>query len=150
LVNPYVILKIVKERELMKVLGFKDREIVGGKWSEAYYDLHDGKFSMCQSGLVVVHADNIWLKDCKLAVQPSGNAKVRETGVKNVHAYVRGHYMDHDIDFPEDYTRYLFQMGYRLAYYNPKKVTSFVDWDTGKELYEASAVVLIDKQIFYR
>ena len=67
MVDPYVILKIVKERELMKVLGFKDREIIEGKWSEAYYDLHDGKFSMCQSGLVVVHADNIWLKDCKMA-----------------------------------------------------------------------------------
>lgn len=132
------------------MLGYKDREIINGKWSEAYYDLHDGMFSMCQNGLVVVHADNIWLKNCKFAVQPKGNENVRKTGVKNVHAYVRGNYLDHDIDFPSDYHSYLLSMGYKAAYYSPKKVTSFIDYYTGEPLYEADSVVLIDKRIYYR
>lgn len=132
------------------MVAFKEREVVQGGWSEAYYDLHDGLFSLRQNGLVVVHAENIWLKDCKFAVQPAGNAKVRSTGVKNVHAFVRGHFMDADIDFPDDYESYLYRMGYQRGNYSPKAHTSFVDYYTLEPLYEASAVVLIDKKIFYR
>jgi len=132
------------------VLGYKEREIIDRGWSEAYYDLHDGLFSVRQNGLVVVHADNVWLTDCKFAVQPAGNAKVRATGVKNVHAFVRGKYTGHDLNFPSDYASYLYSMGYKLAYYNPRSLTSFVDYNTQEPLSEASAVVLIDKKVFYR
>ena len=132
------------------MLGYKDREIVQGKWSAAYYDLHDGLFSMTQNDLVVLHADNIWLKDVKFAVQPRGNELVRETGVKNVHAYVRGYYMDHDIDFPTDFDAYLIQMGYKAGYYNPHTCDTFIDFYTREPLYKASSVVLIDKRIYYR
>ena len=132
------------------MLGYKNREIIDRGWSEAYYDLHDGLFSVRQNGLVVVHADNVWLTDCRFSVQPAGNAKVRATGVKNVHAFVRGNYTGHDLDFPYDYTEYLTGIGFRLAYYNPRTLTSFVDYDTHEPLSEASAVVLINKRIFYR
>jgi hypothetical protein len=136
--------------ELVRVLGYKNREIIDRGWSEAYYDLHDGLFSVRQNGLVVVHADNVWLTDCKFAVQPAGNAKVRSTGVKNVHAYVRGHYIGHDLDFPTDYEEYLYSIGYNRGHYSPKQVTSFIDYFTREPIYEAAAVVLIDKKIFYR
>jgi hypothetical protein len=132
------------------LVGFKGREIVPGKWSAAYYDLHDGMFSMTQNDLVVVHADNIWLKNVKFAVQPAGNAEVKRTGVKNVHAYVRGNYIDHDIDFPTDFDEYLTKMGFSPGYYNPKTCESFIDFYSGEPIYTADSVVLINKRIYYR
>lgn len=131
------------------VVGFREREVILGGWSEAYYDLHDGLFSVCQKGLVVLHADNVWLKNCKFAVQPKGLEKVRESGVKNVHAYVRGNLTGFDMELSDDPQDYLLSKGYRQAYYNPKKVDSFVDCLSWEPLYEASNVILVDKKIFY-
>lgn len=129
---------------------FKEREIVENEWSEAFYNLHRHVFSLRQHGLVVLHADCIWLQNVKFAVQPSGLEKVRESGVKNVHAFVRGNYIDHDLDLGNDPHAYLRRVGYRQAYYNPHKVDTFVDLDTMEPIYEANHVILIDKRIYYR
>lgn len=131
------------------VVGFREREVVMGGWSESYYDLHDGLFSVCQKGLVVLHCENVWLKDCKFSVQPKGLEKVRETGVKNVHAYVRGHLISFDMDLTDDPQDYLLSRGYRQAYYNPRKVDSFIDCITLAPLDRAGNVILVDKKIFY-
>lgn len=39
---------------------------------------------------MIAHRDLIVLAGCTFVVQPAGLRKVRETGVKNVHAFVRG------------------------------------------------------------
>lgn len=71
---------------------FKDRSIDFSKPVEVYRNLHKkGRvYSIRQGGLVVAHTDNIVLKDCKLIVQKSGLEKYLQTGIKNVHAWVKG------------------------------------------------------------
>ena len=41
-------------------------------------------------GRVINHAFALLLKDCKFIVQPRGNARAREEGKKNAHAFVEG------------------------------------------------------------
>jgi hypothetical protein len=41
-------------------------------------------------GKVVLHTTQIEVLDAKAVVQPAGRDKVRATGVKNVHAFIRG------------------------------------------------------------
>lgn len=57
---------------------------------EVYFNLHKRLFSVRESGRVIAHLPFIVLRDCTFAVQPAGLRRVRETGVKNVHAFVRG------------------------------------------------------------
>ena len=57
-----------------------------------YYNLHLHTWSVqdVKSGLVVCHSDNVDLYDCTFVVRPAGRQKVRDTGRKNVHAFVVG------------------------------------------------------------
>lgn len=58
---------------------------------EIYWNLHRKCFSVRVGGRVVAHADAfIMARSVAFVVQPAGNAKVRRTGKKNVHAFVRG------------------------------------------------------------
>ena len=57
---------------------------------QVYWNLHRGCYSVRQSGRVKYHADSIMLRDVRFNVAPAGRDKVRETGVKNVHATVTG------------------------------------------------------------
>ena len=41
-------------------------------------------------GFIIAHATHVVIVDPKFVVQPAGNAKVRATGAKMVHAFVRG------------------------------------------------------------
>jgi len=41
-------------------------------------------------GRVINHTFALLLKDCKFIVQPRGNARAREEGKKNAHAFVEG------------------------------------------------------------
>lgn len=41
-------------------------------------------------GRVVTHTTEVYVANARPAVQPAGQRKVRETGVKNVHAFIRG------------------------------------------------------------
>lgn len=61
-----------------------------------YFNLHRKCFSIRaeegpEKGRVVAHADRVILRDVKMVVGQAGNRKVRETGQKNVHAFMRGH-----------------------------------------------------------
>ena len=55
-----------------------------------YYNLHHGKWSVRQNGIVKAHTESVELKDCEMVVQPAGRAKVLREKKKNVHAYVKG------------------------------------------------------------
>lgn len=47
-------------------------------------------FSIKQDGLVVGHTNRMVLRDCTFLVSRAGQARVRATKTKNVHAYIRG------------------------------------------------------------
>ena len=88
--------------------------------SNVYYNLHKKCYSIREQGLVADHVDSIVLKDCRFNVAPAGQAKVRRTGVKNVHATVSG-----IIRFQME--KYFEEYGdFESITYNPFKYDTFV------------------------
>ena len=63
---------------------------------QVYYNIRRGDYSVRQGGRVIDHVDSIILRDARFNVAPAGRDKVRETGVKNVHATVSG-YIDESV-----------------------------------------------------
>lgn len=43
-----------------------------------------------QSGLVIVHTSHIWLEEAVPQIQPAGQKRARVTGIRNVHAKIKG------------------------------------------------------------
>ena len=123
------------------IRGFKGREVKKGEYSKCYFNLHKHLFSMKQSGLVVLHSEGIKLTEVKFTVNEKDRQRVLAEGRKNVHAFVNGNYRGIAERVPE---------GYKQAYYNPHKLSTFIDKESGKELTEASEVVLLNKQIWYK
>lgn len=69
---------------------FKKRKINRKLPVEVYRNLNKGGYSIRQGGLVVAHSENVTILDGKFVVQWGGLARARRTGVRNVHAWVRG------------------------------------------------------------
>ena len=62
---------------------------------EVYWNLHKLCWSVRaldgpDKGRVIQHTQSLQIKDCTMAVQPAGNARVRREKRKNVHAFIRG------------------------------------------------------------
>lgn len=53
-------------------------------------NLNKDCWSVLQGGIVIDHVDEITLYDVEFRVQPSGQARCRRQGKRNVHAYVKG------------------------------------------------------------
>ena len=102
---------------------------------EVYRNLHKKCYSVRYKGKVIKHVDQITLINPKFAVQPAGNAKVRQTGSKNVHAFIRG-------DWDESYRDFLEFNTPIFITYNPYKHTSFMNKLKNKPIYDASYVLL--------
>lgn len=85
---------------------------------EVYFNLHKRCFSVREGGRVVAHLPSIVLTDCTFVVQPAGLRRVRETGVKNVHAFVRGTQVE---NFKHDTST-----EWKQVRYNPHIYDSFV------------------------
>mgnify|MGYP006276165747 CR=1 FL=1 len=98
--------------------GFKSREYHVPSVVDVYQNLNTGGLSVRgveeHRGLVIDHVDCVSLSECVFLVSDSGRKRVIETGVKNVHAYVRGSLQSFE------YTEY--DIGIR---YNPFKNASF-------------------------
>ena len=88
--------------------------------SNVYYNLHKKCYSVREQGLVADHVDSIVLKDCRFNVAPAGQAKVRRTGVKNVHATVSGIIRSQMEKYFEEYG------DFESITYNPFKYDTFV------------------------
>lgn len=115
---------------------------------DVYRNLHTGTWSVVDrhTKKVSAHPIESLVKDARLVVLPSGNAKVRKTKKKHVHAYVRGECRpslelltlpDHGLD-----------KGVRITY-NPYKNTTFVVAETGLPISAADWVYLSsDKSVW--
>jgi|26BtaG_2_1085354.scaffolds.fasta_scaffold02168_7 hypothetical protein len=62
---------------------------------EVYRNLHRQCFSVRalegpKKGKVILHTDAVLIKDAEFVVQKGGQARVRRTGHKQIHAFVRG------------------------------------------------------------
>lgn len=78
----------------MPILPFKSRTFNPGFPIQVYRNLHDKdgsrRWSLRQNGLIVGHADEIYLRCVDFHVSPAGRNRVRREGRKNVHAYADG------------------------------------------------------------
>lgn len=102
-------------------------------------------YSVMHKGLVMLHCQEIYLIDVKFVVRPAGNARVRATGRKNVHAFIvaQDHvsYIGPNLrKLPEMANKYIPGRWQRVAY-NPYTMTSFQTIDgvpvSGAELVMA-------------
>jgi hypothetical protein len=108
---------------------------------EVYRNLHKNCWSVrIPHGKVWYHCQALFIFNARFVVQKAGNAKVRQTGKKNVHAFVRGELgtMWEEMRI----CRYL-NGDKRQVKYNPYKNKTFVYADTG-ELAEMSQKVFLD------
>ena len=108
-----------------------------------YFNLHKRLFSVTQGGIVQFHSDAITILDARFLVGKAGQAKVRQTGRKNVHAKVSGYVAD----FADAlYIPKLIQAGvgngWRKAYYNPYETDTFIDYADRIPLNKADVVRL--------
>lgn len=93
-----------------------------------YKNLHNGKFSIKQDGLVVAHLNSIILSDVSFYVSQSGRNRVIKESKKNVHAFVVGYVKSIN-------TCLLNLKGKRAITYNPYKYSSFVYKDGSSEVH---------------
>lgn len=109
---------------------------------EIYRNLAYECYSLRDNGVVKLHPKRVIVENARLAVQPAGNRKVRETRQKNVHAFVRTDSMD-NISAVNNW--FLESIGeWREAipiFYNPYKHTSFIDAQ-GRKVTSADRVLL--------
>lgn len=90
-------------------------------------------YSVMHHGLVMLHCQAIYLENVRFVVRPAGNAKVRATGRKNVHAFIVA--QDH-ISYIGKALRRMPEMAekYKPGYwqritYNPHTMTNFQTQD---------------------
>lgn len=98
---------------------------------DVYWNIHKNQFSVRSraTGRVTEHAGQVVLRNARFVVQPAGRRRVLATGVKNVHAFVRGELVATDAGIPvpdllDSIT------------YNPARFTTFVDRATLEPVLE--------------
>ena len=103
---------------------------------EVYRNLHKKCYSVRFNGKVIKHIDSLIINNPTFAVQPAGNRKVRETGRKNVHAFIRGDWDDSYREFSAFNT-----LPYAISY-NPYEHTTFINRHNGEPIYKADCALL--------
>jgi hypothetical protein len=104
-----------------------------------YWSIKKGK----SGGLVIGYDTDIHLKDVIFKVQKGGRDRVRKEMRKNVHAGVVGKIVDSGGNYD---TR-----GWTLVTYNPYVHDTFVEYETGKPIYNAKEVILKnEKEVWAR
>lgn len=87
---------------------------------DVYFNVTRKVFSIRQDGIVIAHRSNLFLTHSKFIVRESGQKRVRETGHKNVHAFVRGMWDQ------KDYRTFKDLLLWRKVSYNPKRDNFFM------------------------
>jgi len=94
---------------------------------EVYFNLHKKLFSVrnCKTGRVVDRVCNIWIENPEFIVRKAGREKVLREKKKNVHAFVRGRWIQNLL--VEDASKILDHREHsQEVTYNPYKYDSFV------------------------
>ena len=85
-----------------------------------YWNLHRRKWSIQQGGLVIDHRDSLFLTKANFTVREGGQKRVRESGQKNVHAFVCGEWDQ------KEYHTFKDMPLWRQVSYNPKRDNFFM------------------------
>jgi hypothetical protein len=111
---------------------------------DVYWNLHKKLFSIRQNGKVIAHMGKLCLTDVDFRVQPAGRDRVRKTGRKNVHAYVKGEYNHALLSTISDED----MEDARRITYNPYQHDTFVYADDLTPVTHADRIVLIARRIW--
>ena len=131
---------------------------------DVYRNLHNGMYSIKSReagtrGLVIAHADRVWLNDVEFIVSEAGRNRVLREKKKYVHAFVRGTLSsffgmvrDVDVDLSKvgEWTHMepnyvdMLGLGYNFTY-NPYAYSTFIDRDTEQALRWADSAFLSTK-----
>lgn len=99
---------------------FKRRILDYGKKVRVYKNLHNGKWSVQQNGLVYCHATHLQMKNVKCIVNEKTRLKVVKKQHKLVHAFLEGYITSHEGFIKTDGNVFFMPL-----YYNPYKQSSF-------------------------
>ena len=121
---------------------------------QIYRNLHKPGFFTAQScmkdtyGLKIGEGKFMVIDDAKFVVRPGGLKKTRETGQRNVHAFVRGNWVNEDQS--EKWLNWFRMNEYymRPVYYNPHKVDSFIDTKNGQPIHNAWRVFALGSRVY--
>lgn len=94
-------------------------------------------------GLVKAHVEHVRIAQVEFIVQPAGNKKVKETGVKNVHAFARGYNMGM---FEKQTDNIVLLSSMAPVYYDPEKHDTFMC--RGEPIYSSYFVILSQQGCF--
>lgn len=103
--------------------------------------MHKGCLSLRHKGIVVSHANSVFVTDVSFIVSQKGRERVLRDKRKNVHAFVRGQY-DPNINLNlDDYDK-------ELISYNPYKFGYFYNKLNNSPVYRANIVYIEGKNIY--
>jgi hypothetical protein len=118
---------------------------------KVYRNLTKQCYSVMHQGLVMLHTNGIYLMDAKFVVRPAGNARVRATGRKNVHAFIVA--QDH-VSYIGQHLRQLPEMvekykpgHWQRVSYNPYTMTNFQTQD-GQAVKGAAYVIAREDGVY--
>ncbi len=128
---------------------------------DVYRNLHTGMYSIKSRegdtrGLVIAHANQVWLNDVEFVVSDAGRNRVLRERKKYVHAFVRGTLSSFRGSIRSERANF-FDIGTGVSCepkfnamsnhgeeftYNPYRFSTFVDRDTESELHDAAHAFL--------
>ena len=129
----------------MNYQSYKNRKIDLLQKVMVYKNLHNGLFSIKQSGLVVAHVKNLVLTNVSFSVSESGRQRVIKEKRKNVHSFVIGEIVDINRKFIN-----VDDSSVAISY-NPYKFNYFYNKITNEEVQLNSKQMLtmcVDKGLF--
>lgn len=113
--------------------------------TDVYYNLHSGLWSLKDrsTGKVYDHA-RVVVSSLPVAcvVQPAGQRRVVQQRQKNVHAFIRGDWLEPCDDLPR-WQAHAERLSFVPVSYNPYRGPAFYRKDTGQDITEASAIIML-------
>jgi hypothetical protein len=97
---------------------------------KVYFNLHKKCYSIQHKGIVIGHADEVYLTDCEFKVSKAGRERVLREKRKNVHAFITGKLSEGSLVYGTNVT------------YNPYKYETFVDKATELPIVSAKSAFL--------
>jgi len=122
------------------ILPYKEREIDTEKKVEVYRNLNASwKCFSIKQGKVVAHADRFKIENVEFKVNEKQRQKVVEEGRKNVHARLKGNFVEEcEMD-----TSYMDEL-----YYDPYTTDTFINKRTGERLHKVDGVYFEDGKAY--
>jgi hypothetical protein len=130
---------------------FKGREVFAGEKVAVHRNLNEDSLTIKVGSLVHGHAHMVAMHDVSFHVGEKGNANVNATGVKQVHAHVRGTIVKaQDVEDVEATYQKLEDYGYTRVYYNPYKVTTFVTYNDMQPIHDCDQAIVIMDRVYVK